>query len=552
MKLRDPVPSVLQRAPQEKPAQPEYSTRLLQLAAERCLLQLPSTALYSAIGAPAISSQLGDPPQRKESIMCPDKPALNFCKAAKQKQKPPAPCNGTARKEPEPQTGGGVSGRTLHLYNMFGGTDNQRRYVLHELLATEETYVKDLEILVAVFAAPLCEYARSQDLQLEVILHPLRVLFSFQHSFLRAMYQAADTAAVARLFLSETTGFQIYVAYCSRYQWLCSMLDQIETDTAWAGFLKEVQAQIALHSDCRRLGLRDFLIKPVQRICKYPLFIKDLIKSTDPSLETATFADLNHALNVIRGICQTIDQQQQQRNSMQLRQAVIARYRDNPQLPLGLVAKLGAVVLSGPLGIASHSHKNPRLMQTRGCVLFRRFLIIFKVRRSAKITPQYWFPLHTMQLVDRGDALLWQLQHIRSGQLMSLSARTARERVLWTEQLSEAIQSSMIRVRRRSQNPIDPSRASSLAPHMSLDEPPTMALGQLLCGQTADQPQLGAGNPVHNLGLCRATSADAVSAPNSTFSSPLLASSRISAAPAAIGSLAAISSFTADPKSEAI
>ncbi|KAJ1647669.1 hypothetical protein LPJ64_000974 [Coemansia asiatica] len=565
-RLQDPVPAVLRRVPQETSAKPEYSTKLLQLAAERCLLQLPSSTRYSAVGAPAAPLQLSDPPQRKESIMCQEKNklTLNFCKDGAEQQQHQQPhwqkkqhlfFYDNANKKALPEADATASKRALHLYNLFSSTDNQRRYVLHELLATEETYVKDLEILVAVFAAPLCEYARSQDLQLEVILHPLRVLFSFQHSFLRSMYQAEDTAAVARLFLLETTGFQTYIAYCSRYQWLCSMLDQIEMDTAWAGFLKEVQSQIALHSDCRRLGLRDFLIKPVQRICKYPLFIKDLIKNTDPSLETTTYADLNHALKVIRSVCQSIDQQQQQRNSMQLREAITTRYRDNPQLPLDLVLKLGSVVLSGPLNIASHSHKNPSPMQARGCVLFRRFFIIFKVCRSAKIIPQYWFPLHTMRLVDRGDALLWQLQHIRSGQIMSLGARTKRERLLWTEQLSEAIQSSMIRVRRRHQSILDSSRCSSLVPHMSLGEPPT-TLGQLLCRQTADQAQLlvGTSDLVHNFGggQCKAASTDAVSGPISTFSSPLLAPSRISFAPQNAGSLLANFLFTVDPKSESI
>ncbi|KAJ1882941.1 hypothetical protein H4R99_001283 [Coemansia sp. RSA 1722] len=554
-KLKDPVPTVLRHGLHDRPAQPEYSKKLLQLAAERCMMQLPSTATYSSIGAPAISARLSDPPQRKESIMCQDKLTLNLCNEAEQQHQQnnhphQQPRISYDRKNNESLSqADALPKRALHLYSLYGSTDNQRRYVLHELLATEETYVKDLEILVAVFAAPLCEYARSQDLQLEVILHPLRALFSFQHSFLRAMYRAEDTAAMARLFLAETTGFTIYVAYCSRYQWLCSMLDQIEADTAWAGFLKEVQTQIALHSDCRRLGLRDFLIKPVQRICKYPLFIKDLIKNTDPSLETTTYADLNHALHFIRSICQRIDQQQQQRNSMLLRQAVITRYRDNPQLPLDLVAKLGSVVLSGPLNIASHNHKNPYLMQTRGCVLFRRFLIIFKVRRSAKITPQYWFPLHTMRLVDRGDAVLWQLEHIRSGQLMSLGARTTRERLLWTEQLSEAIQSSMIRVRKRNQNLGDLSKTNNLVPHMSLDEPPAAATNQLLYRHAAGQAHIGVGDLVHNFGGGKAASVDTASVPASALSSPLLAPGRQLLASAAAGSLAASSTFTVDPKS---
>jgi len=41
-------------------------------------------------------------------------------------------------------------------------------------------------------------------------------------------------------------------------------------------FVKDVEKDPA----CRGLTLYSFLIKPVQRVCKYPLFIKDLLKHT--------------------------------------------------------------------------------------------------------------------------------------------------------------------------------------------------------------------------------------------------------------------------------
>ncbi|KAJ2721520.1 hypothetical protein GGI07_003920 [Coemansia sp. Benny D115] len=327
-----------------------------------------------------------------------------------------------------------------------------REFIMLELLATEDAYVTDLELLVAVFAVPLCEFAGARDMHMEAILHPLQVLFSFQHSFLRAMHRVTDAWSVAQLFLSEASGFEAYIAYCSKYHWICNILDRIEMDSAWSGFLKEVQAQITLYSDRRRLSLRDFLIKPVQRICKYPLFIKDLMKHTDSRSEPNTYAELGCALRFISGICQGIEKEQQRIELLRLRHNMLSQYCDNPQLPLALVSKLGTVILSGPLRITSQGLKASDQLRLFGCVLFKRFFIIFRLRnKSTMLVPQFWFPLHTMRLIDDDvDRNVWQLLHVKSGQRMFFGARSAQEKQLWVDRVAKHIERSLARLRARS------------------------------------------------------------------------------------------------------
>ncbi|KAJ2459605.1 hypothetical protein GGF42_001361 [Coemansia sp. RSA 2424] len=320
-------------------------------------------------------------------------------------------------------------------------------------MSTEEAYVSDLKVLVAVFAVPLCQYAGSRALQMELILHPLQMLFAFQYRFLRLLRRATHVVAVAQLFAAEAAGFEAYIGYCSQYHWLCGTLDLLEADPEWSGFLGEVQAQINVHCGKRRLGLRDFLIKPVQRICKYPLFLKDLVKHTSQAAESAAYAELSSALALIRSVCEAIDQEQQRNDSLRLRQAVLANYSDNMELPLNLVSKLGNIVLSGPLGVVSYSNRGPSALHMLGCVLFRRFFIVLKPKRSAMLLPQFWFPLHTMQLVDDGAPCAWRLAHVGSGQCMLFKARSDAEKRVWTDRLSEAISISMARmVARRSKS----------------------------------------------------------------------------------------------------
>ncbi|KAJ2743666.1 hypothetical protein GGI20_003586 [Coemansia sp. BCRC 34301] len=457
--LKDPTPAVLRGNSRRYSDQPSSHAPVasLRVATERCLLQLPGSATAAPTSArnsavPADfthtdnASSLGDGRGHSQPHGGKCGLTLGTVHAARALPTSKEAPHGSAV-EPKPAS----------------SADERRNNVLCELVSTEEAYVSDLKVLVAVFAVPLCQYAGSRALQMELILHPLQVLFAFQYRFLRLLRRTTNVVAVAQLFAAEAAGFEAYIGYCSQYHWLCGTLDLLEADPEWSGFLGEVQAQINEHCGKRRLCLRDYLIKPVQRICKYPLFLKDLVKHTSQAAEVTAYAELSSALALIRNVCEAIDQEQQRNDSLRLRQAVLANYSDNMELPLNLVSKLGNIVLSGPLNVVSHSNRGSNASHMLGCVLFRRFFIVLKPKRSAMLLPQFWFPLHTMQLVDDGVPCVWRLVHAGSGQRMLFEARSDDEKRVWTNRLSEAISVSMARmVARRAKS--TPSRRPALMP----------------------------------------------------------------------------------------
>ncbi|KAJ2082454.1 hypothetical protein H4R24_001553 [Coemansia sp. RSA 988] len=324
---------------------------------------------------------------------------------------------------------------------------NKRNYVLQELLDTECVYVKDLEILVAALAIPLCKYAGPWATRAEQMLQPLQVLFSFQYRFLKSLHNCSSVSATAQLFSINVNQFETYIDYCGAYHWLNDLLDRLRSDSDWSGFINAFQERVALYSDKRRLSIDDFLIKPVQRICKYPLFLRDLLKYTDANEEPNTSKVLEHALSLLRGICDGVNQVQQRIDSLKLRHRLISNYSDNPELPLRVVSKLGEVVLSGPLYIAGcgrKCHESPRLL---GCVLFGRFLLILKSKRARMLVPQFWFPLHTMQVVDDGLVHSWRLVHNKSGQFMVFQAKSPQEKQMWIDALGKAVAVSVNRIK---------------------------------------------------------------------------------------------------------
>ncbi|PIA17612.1 Dbl homology domain-containing protein [Coemansia reversa NRRL 1564] len=327
--------------------------------------------------------------------------------------------------------------------------ESKRGYVLQELIDTECVYIKDLEILVTALAIPLCKYAGTWATQAEQVLQPLQSLFAFQYQFLKSLHECCSVSATAQLFSANANQFETYIDYCGAYHCLNDLLDRLRSDSKWLGFINEFHEKVALYSDKRRLSIGDFLIKPVQRICKYPLFLRDLLKHTNVTEEPDTSKMLEHAITLLRGICEGVDQVQQQIDSLKLRHRLISNYFDNPELPLSVVRKLGEVLLSGPLYIADCGKKGPESPRLLGCVLFKRFFLILKCKRARTLVPQFWFPLHTMRVVDDGLVHSWRLEHNKSAQFMVFQAKSSQEKHMWIDALTKAVAVSAFRIRSR-------------------------------------------------------------------------------------------------------
>lgn len=164
-----------------------------------------------------------------------------------------------------------------------GSSNDKRLKVIQEILSTEYAYVKDLERLSQYKEELILDKVVSDE-TIEAMFSNLDDLIDFQRRYsilvaatLKPVLRDVEASYAAhlgkKLFIDMEEGFSVYNTYVSNNaKARDAVLDNMEALMSKA---KLMDPQGTVNS---------FLIKPIQRICKYPLLIRELIKN---SAETA-------------------------------------------------------------------------------------------------------------------------------------------------------------------------------------------------------------------------------------------------------------------------
>lgn len=140
-----------------------------------------------------------------------------------------------------------------------------------ELLQTERTYVKDLETCIKCF---LSEMRISNNIPAalltkdDVIFGNIEEIYNFHNSIFLRELEKYETMPedVGHCFVTWASKFDMYVYYCKNKPESNSLLVQ-----HGGAFFEDLQKKHKVEHP-----IAAYLIKPVQRITKYQLLLKDL------------------------------------------------------------------------------------------------------------------------------------------------------------------------------------------------------------------------------------------------------------------------------------
>ncbi|XP_074048165.1 guanine nucleotide exchange factor DBS isoform X3 [Macrotis lagotis] len=178
-----------------------------------------------------------------------------------------------------------------------------RKHVMNEVIETERAYVEELFCVLEGYATemdnPLMTHLISPALQnkKDVLFGNMEEIYHFHNRiFLRELENCIDQPElVGKCFLERMGDFQIYEKYCQNKPRSESLWRQC-SDCA---FFQECQKKLD-----HKLSLDSYLLKPVQRITKYQLLLKEMLKYSK-NCEGAK--DLQEAVASILGILKAVN-----------------------------------------------------------------------------------------------------------------------------------------------------------------------------------------------------------------------------------------------------
>ncbi|XP_048170755.1 guanine nucleotide exchange factor DBS-like isoform X7 [Corvus hawaiiensis] len=267
--------------------------------------------------------------RRSTEISCPPK---TISEVELSKKKSIKKTKGGIKIEVMHEASQGGSSRVLVTSESDENLSTRRSHIINELIETERVYVEELQSIIEGYASemdnPNLVHLIPSALQnkKEILFGNLPEIYDFHNRiFLKEIENCIENPELlARCFLKRKEDLQIYEKYCQ---------NKPRSEALWRQcgdsiFFQECQRKLD-----HKLSLDAYLLKPVQRITKYQLLLKEMLKCSKNSEGTA---ELEEALATMLDIIKSVNDS--------MHQIAITGYE-------GDVSELGKLLMQGSFNV---------------------------------------------------------------------------------------------------------------------------------------------------------------------------------------------------------
>ncbi|KAL1266594.1 hypothetical protein QQF64_002269 [Cirrhinus molitorella] len=316
--------------------------------------------------------------------------------------------------------------------------DQHKRHVMKELIETERFYVDELMSVLLGYRAEMDNPSLSNILpsvlrnKKEELFGNLPEIYKF-HSriFLQDLESCLETPErVGARFLERKENFQVYERYCQ---------NKPRSDALWrqcsdSAFIQECKKKLD-----HKLGLDSYLLKPVQRLTKYQLLLKELLKHSSNSQYAS---ELQGALNAMLDLLKSVNDS--------MHQIAITGYE-------GDLSELGRVLMQGSFNVWINHRKGPTRMKDmarfkpmqRHLFLHERALLFCKKReesgeahdRTASYSFKHCLMMSAVGITEniKGDVKKFEIWYNGKEEVYVVQASTVDVKIAWLTEIRKIL-----------------------------------------------------------------------------------------------------------------
>ncbi|XP_027731677.1 probable guanine nucleotide exchange factor MCF2L2 [Vombatus ursinus] len=387
------------------------------------------------------------PSRRITEVPCPPK-TVNEAELLKKKsiKKP----KGGIKIEVMHEASQGGSSRILVMSESEENLCTRRSHIMHELIETERVYVEELQSIIEGYAAemdnPDLNHLIPVALQnkKEILFGNLHEIHEFHNRiFLKELENCVENPEfLGRCFLKRKEDLQVYEKYCQ---------NKPRSETLWRQcgdsiFFQECQRKLD-----HKLSLDAYLLKPVQRITKYQLLLKEMLKCSKNSEDTA---ELEEALATVLDIIKSVNDS--------MHQIAITGYE-------GDLHELGKLLMQGSFSVWTDHKKGHNKVKDlarfkpmqRHLFLYAKLLLFCKKREDSadghEKSPSYSFKNSLkMGMVGitenvKGDNKKFEIWYNGREEVYIIQASSVELKNLWVSEIRKVLTGQLEACREASQ-----------------------------------------------------------------------------------------------------
>ncbi|XP_036419289.1 intersectin-1 isoform X1 [Colossoma macropomum] len=345
----------------------------------------------------------------------------------------------------------------LHLLDMLTPMERKRQGYIHELIVTEENYVNDLQLVTETFQKPLLESELLTEKEVAMIFVNWKELIMCNIKLLKALRvrkkmsgERMPVKMIGDILTAQLPHMQPYIRFCS-CQLNGATLIQQKTDEV--PDFKDFVKRLAMDPRCKGMPLSSFLLKPMQRVTRYPLIIKNILENTPES--HPDHSHLRQALEKAEELCSQVNEGVREKENSDRLEWIQAHVQCE-----GLSEQLVFNSVTNCLGPRKflHSGKLYKAKSNKELYgfLFNDFLLLTQVTKplgssasdkvfSAKSHLQYRMyktPIFLNEVLVKlptdpsGDEPIFHISHI--DRVYTIRAESINERTAWVQKIKAA------------------------------------------------------------------------------------------------------------------